>query len=131
MLYFKILSLITGTLITLISLLAITFTGTYQKWMEVTLAGSRPRWVVVVNAVVLGVVVATWIQLFSVLNSYAAVITAILSLSLIKMFFIFFCYEKFRAFALQFLSRDKTTFRLFCMPSFLIGVLLLILGGLG
>lgn len=70
-------------------------------------AEKRPRWIVPVAVLGLGLVALTWYQHFTADVDYSLVLTIIFSLTALKAITLIFDYRRFHTWVAKMLSRDK------------------------
>ena len=125
--FFKVLRLILGSWMILGGLWAIFFmeglTGLFARlYPEV-----RPRWIPIVGASVLALVLWTWVEFVKDVSMEAFVVTLVMSLGLAKIVPLFFFYKKTREILLA-LVREPLAFRVVVLSSAAVGLALLVMG---
>ncbi len=126
--YFQVLSIVFG-LILILTRPAIQFFPKQWNAFELNTAYTekQPRWVWFVGLFGLILVIFTWYMHFTAGVTYSIVITLMLTLTLVKMSQVLFNYEKFRAFAVQVLEKDRKTLTLINIFALFLGLASLIM----
>jgi hypothetical protein len=88
---------------------------------------ARPRWMVTVGALVLLLVLWTWVKLMQVVSMENFVVTLVMSLGLVKVAPLVFYYKKSRE-ILMALVAETLAFRVVTLSSASIGLALLVMG---
>jgi hypothetical protein len=127
MTYFKILGVALGTWMVLGGLWAVFFMEPLKRLVARIYPEARPRWMVTVGALVLLLVLWTWVKLTQAVSMENFVVTLVMSLGLVKVAPLVFYYKKSRE-ILMALVAETLAFRVVTLSSASIGLALLVMG---
>ena len=125
--YFKILSIALGSWMVLGGVVAVFFMEGLKRLAEKAYPEARPRWIPVTGAVVLALVLWTWVEFVKVGNMEHFVVTLVMSLGLAKAAPLVFFYKKSREILLA-LVAETLAFRVVLLSSAAVGLALLLMG---
>lgn len=127
--YFKMLSLIFGALLILTRLLIHLFPKQWNLFeLNKAYTEKQPKWVWIVALVGLIILAVTWYMHLSQDVPYSLIITLFLSLTLIKTSQVLFNYQKFRAFVIRVLTKDRHVLVRINVLVFILGIILILMG---
>ncbi|MDD5226601.1 MAG: hypothetical protein PHV97_05410 [Candidatus Omnitrophica bacterium] len=127
MTYFKILSIVLGGWMVLGGVGAVFFAEGLKQFIVKVYPEARPRWMKPVGALVLALVLWTWVEFVKVVSMENFVVTLVVSLGLAKVAPLVFCYKKSREFLMA-LVAEPLAFRVVVLSSAAIGLALLTVG---
>jgi hypothetical protein len=127
MTYFKILGIMLGAWMVLGGLWAVFFMEPLKQLIARIYPEARPRWMLTVGALVLLLVLWTWVKLMQAVSMENFVVTLVASLSLVKVAPLVFYYKKSRE-ILMALVAETLAFRIVALSSASIGLALLVMG---
>jgi len=125
--YFKYLNIILGSGMVLGGAGAALFTESRKRLITKLYPEERPRWMMTVGALVLALVLWTWVEFLKAVNMENFVVTLVMSLGLAKGVPMVFFYKKFRE-LLMALVGEPLAFRVVVLSSAAVGVALLVMG---
>lgn len=125
--FFKILSLTLGFGMILGGVGAIFFMKSITRLFARLYPEVRPRWIPIVGASVLALVLWTWVEFVKALNMENFVVTLVISLGLAKVVPLVFFYKKARKMLLA-LVQEPLAFRVVILSSAAVGLALLVMG---
>ncbi|NOX67441.1 MAG: hypothetical protein GXO85_16975 [Chlorobi bacterium] len=110
--YFQIISLFWAALGIGSRLLMFTFGERWNNWeLENAYRKEKPKWIYLVGALGLLLIIYTWYSVFVYPVAYSWIIALLISLTGVKIFMLMFQYNKFRTFVAMML-KDKNKMRL-------------------
>jgi len=127
MTYFKILSVVLGSWMVLGGVGAIFFVESLKRLIVRIYPEARPRWMPVVGALVLALVLWTWVEFVKAVSMENFVVTLVMSLGLAKVAPLVFYYKKSREFLMA-LVGEPLAFRVVVLSSAAVGLALLAVG---
>ncbi len=108
--YFQILSLFWAAIGIGSRILMITFGERWNEWeLKNAYRKVKPKWIYVVGISGLMLIGYTWYSVIFYSVDYSWIIASLVSLTAIKIFFLLFKYDKFRAFAKETLNNKKNS----------------------
>jgi len=125
--YFHWVSFVLGVLMGLSGLWLTASPSAYRKLAQDFIAKKRAGWVMMVSIAWLLWVGYSTLLFFASVTPVSTAVTFLMGLSLIKIYFIVFRYETYRAFAGKFLILDDSILRIFGLIYLTLGVLLIAL----
>ena len=125
--YFKFLSIVLGSWMILGGAGAVFFTEGLKRLIVKCYPEERPRWIPVVGALVLVLVLWTWVEFMKTVSMENFVVTLVMSLELAKVAPLVFFYKKSREFLMA-LVGEPLAFRVVMLSSAAIGLALLMVG---
>ncbi len=125
--YFKYLSLILGAWMIVGGFWVILSMDWWKKKIGPLYPENRPAWVTLSGLAVLVLVLGTWYQFFRHMNTYAFIVSFIVSLSLLKILLLSFFYKKYREIVTG-LFEEPLALRVLMLSSIAIGAALLTAG---
>lgn len=105
--YFKILGLVFGLLAFLKPFYMHILPWDENKGIEKAYSKERPKWVILVSIIGLGLVALTWYKEVTTEIKYSLILTVLFSLTLIKALILLFDYEKFQKWIASMLKKNK------------------------
>ena len=105
--YFKILGLIFGLAAFLKPVYMHVIPWDENKFIEKTYSEKRPRWIVPVAVIGLGLVALTWYMHVTTDIAYSLILTILFSLTALKAIVLIFDYKTFHKWVAGMLSKDK------------------------
>jgi hypothetical protein len=127
MTYFKILSMVLGLWMLLGGAWAAFSTEGLRRLILKVYPEERPRWIPLVGAVVLALVLWTWAEFVKAANMENFVVTLVMSLGLAKVAPMVFLYKKSREFLVA-LVEEPLAFRVVVLSAGAVGLALLTMG---
>ena len=127
MTYFKILSIVLGSCMVLGGVGVVFFVEGLKRLIAKLYPEVRPRWIPIVGAAVLALVLWTWIEFVRIVSMENFVVTLVMSLGLAKVAPLVFFYKKSREFLMA-LVGELLAFRVVVLSSAAIGLGLLVMG---
>jgi len=127
MTYFKFLSIALGAWMVLGGVGAVFFMESLKGLVARLYPEERPRWIPVVGALVLVLVLWTWVEFVRTVSMENFVVTLVMSLGLAKGVPMVFFYKKFREFLVA-LVAEPLAFRVVVLSSAAVGFALLMMG---
>jgi len=127
MTYFKILSIVLGAGMVLGGVWAVFSVEGLKRLIAKLYPEERPRWLLIAEALVLALVLWTWMELGKAVSMENFVVTLVVSLGLIKVVPLVFFYKKSREFLTALLA-EPLAFRVVVLSSAAIGLGLLMMG---
>jgi uncharacterized membrane-anchored protein len=127
MTYFKILSIVLGGWMVLGGAGAVFFAGSLKRLIVRLYPEARPGWMKPVAAVVLALVLWTWVEFVQAVSMENFVVTLVMSLGLAKVVPLVFFYKKSREFLMA-LVAEPLAFRVVVLSSAAVGLALLMMG---
>jgi hypothetical protein len=127
MTYFKILSMVLGLWMLLGGAWAAFSTEGLRRLILKVYPEERPRWIPLVGAVVLALVLWTWVEFVKAANMENFAVTLVMSLGLAKVAPMVFLYKKSREFLVALLE-EPLAFRVVVLSSAAVGLALLTMG---
>ena len=125
--YFKILSIVLGSCMVLGGVGVVFFVEGLKRLIAKLYPEVRPRWIPIVGAAVLALVLWTWIEFVRIVSMENFVVTLVMSLGLAKVAPLVFFYKKSREFLMALLA-EPLAFRVVVLSSAAIGLGLLVMG---
>ena len=125
--YFKILSIVLGSCMVLGGVGVVFFVEGLKRLIAKLYPEVRPRWIPIVGAAVLALVLWTWIEFVRIVSMENFVVTLVMSLGLAKVAPLVFFYKKSREFLMA-LVGELLAFRVVVLSSAAIGLGLLVMG---
>ena len=127
MTYFKFLSIVLGSWMILGGLWAVFSMESLKQLIVKLYPEKRPSWMKPVGALVLALVLWTWVEFVKAVSMENFVVTLVMSLGLAKGVPMIFFYKKFREILLA-LAAEPLAFRVVVLSSAAIGLALLMMG---
>ena len=127
MTYFKVLSIVLGAWMVLGGAWAVFYIEGLKRLVVKLYPEVRPRWMPVVGALVLVLVLWTWVEFVKAVSMENFVVTLVMSLGLAKIIPLVFFYRKSREFLMALLA-EPLAFRVVVLSSAAIGLALLMMG---
>ncbi|OGX13427.1 MAG: hypothetical protein A2351_03815 [Omnitrophica bacterium RIFOXYB12_FULL_50_7] len=127
MTYFKFLSIVLGSWMVLGGAWAAFSLESLRRLIVELYPEVRPRWIPVVGAAVLALVLWTWVEFVKFVNTENFVVTLVVSLGLAKVVPLVFFYKKSREFLMA-LVAEPLAFRVVVLSSAAVGFALLMMG---
>ncbi len=127
MTYFKILSIILGSWMILGGVWAVFGAEGLKRLIVKCYPEVRPRWIPVVGALVVALVLWTWGEFVRAVSMESFVVTLVMSLGLAKVAPLVFYYKKAREFLLA-LVGEPLAFRVVVLSSAAVGLALFVMG---
>ncbi|MBI3009793.1 MAG: hypothetical protein HYY57_02280 [Candidatus Omnitrophica bacterium] len=128
MTYFQCASLILGAMLALGGLWFLVAPGNYRSLAVRFLPEKRPGWFLLSSLAMLAWVAYSWLRFFEAPGVTAAVVSFILSLTLIKAYFATFRYPDFRSFALKFVDLESSILQTLSLIYILLAAALFAIG---
>ncbi len=125
--FFKALSVALGSWMVLGGLWAVFSMRSLQRFAAKVYPEVRPRWVQAVGALVLALVLWTWVEFVRAVSMEHFVVTLVMSLGLAKVAPLVFYYRKAREILLA-LVGEPLAFRVVVLSSAAVGLALLVMG---
>jgi hypothetical protein len=125
--YFKILSIVLGAWMVLGGVGSVFFIEDLKQFIVKVYPEARPRWMKPVGAVVLALVLWTWVEFVRAVTMENFVVTLVMSLGLAKAVPMVFFYKKFREFLMALIA-EPLAFRVVVLSSAAVGLALLVMG---
>ena len=125
--YFKILSIVLGSCMVLGGVGVVFFVEGLKRLIAKLYPEVRPRWMPVVGALVLALVLWTWVEFVKAVSMENFVVTLVMSLGLVKVAPLVLYYKKSREFLLA-LVDEPLAFRVVVLSSAAVGLALLVMG---
>ena len=127
MTYFKILSIVLGSWMILGGAWAVFSVESLKRLIAKVYPEARPRWMKPVGALVLALVLWTWVEFLRAVSMEHFVVTLVMSLGLAKVAPLVFYYRKARE-LLWALVGEPLAFRVVVLSSAAVGLALLMMG---
>ena len=127
MTYFKILSIVLGGWMVLGGLWAVFYIEGLKRLVVKLYPEARPRWIPVTGALVVALVLWTWVEFIKAVTMENFVVTLVMSLGLAKVVPLVFLYKKAREFLMALLA-EPLAFRVVVLSSAAVGLALLAMG---
>ena len=127
MTYFKFLSIVLGSCMVLGGVGVVFFVEGLKRLIAKLYPEVRPRWIPIVGAAVLALVLWTWVEFVKAVSMENFVVTLVMSLGLAKVAPLVFFYKKSREFLMALLA-EPLAFRVVVLSSAAIGLGLLVMG---
>jgi len=127
MTYFKILSVVLGGWMVLAGVGVVFFGERLKQFVVKIYPEVRPRWMKLAGALVLALVLWTWVEFVRAASMENFVVTLVMSLGLAKGVPMVFFYKKFREFLMALLA-EPLAFRVVMLSSAAVGFALLVMG---
>ena len=125
--YFKIMSTVLGAWMVLGGIVAVFFMVGLKRLVTGLYPEDRPRWIKTIAAVVLFLVLLTWVEFIRAVSMENFVVTLVMSLGLAKVAPMVFYYKKSREILLA-LVAEPLAFRVVALSSAAVGLGLLMMG---
>lgn len=125
--YFKVLSVVLGSWMILGGAWAVFGVEGLKRLIVKVYPEERPRWMKAAGALVLALVVWTWVEFVKAVSMENFVVTLVVSLGLAKVAPLVFYYKKSREFLLA-LVGEPLAFRVVVLSSAAVGLALLMMG---
>ena len=125
--FFKILSITLGFGMILGGVWAIFFMEDLARFFARLYPEVRPRWIPIVGASVLALVLWTWVEFVKAVSMENFVVTLVMSLGLAKIVPLILFYKKTREILLAFVQ-EPLAFRVVVLSSAAVGLALLVMG---
>ncbi len=125
--YFKIMSTVLGAWMVLGGIVAVFFMDGLKRLVTGLYPEDRPRWIKTIAAVVLFLVLLTWVEFIRAVSMENFVVTLVMSLGLAKVAPMVFYYKKSREILLA-LVAEPLAFRVVALSSAAVGLGLLMMG---
>ena len=126
MTYFKVLSIVLGGWMVLGGAWAVFSMGSLKQLVGKIYPEARPRWMKPVGALVLALVLWTWVKFVKAVSMENFVVTLVMSLGLAKVAPMVFFYKKSREFLMA-LMGEPLAFRVVVLSSAAVGLALLVM----
>lgn len=127
MTYFKVLSIALGSWMVLGGVGAVFFGEGLKRFIAQIYPEARPRWMKPVAALVLALVLWTWVEFVKAPSMENFVVTLVMSLGLAKIVPLVFFYKKSREFLLALIA-EPLAFRVVVLSSAAVGLALFVTG---
>jgi len=128
MIYFQNLCYILGGLMLLAGLWIAIFPASYRELGMKMIPEKRTWWILPVCLAWVALIIYTWVMYLQYATPVTLIISAVLSLTLIKMYAAIFSYSGYRDFAITFLTTGDTILRVFALIYLGLGALFIAVG---
>ena len=125
--YFKVLSVVLGSWMVCGGAWAVFSMESLKRLIVKVYPDARPSWMKSVGALVLALILWTWVEFIRAVSMENFVVTLVMSLGLAKGVPMVFFYKKFREFLMA-LVAEPLAFRVVVLSSAAVGLALLVMG---